>query len=92
MSVLPFPKSTSPKEFDNKQPHAWVLCYSCKQPLWEIEVRTQDGKVVSSSHRPIGNNKEFMGKSMDCPLCGKRIDKEGKFLYRSTVTLKDYLS
>jgi hypothetical protein len=95
MSIHHLPESTSPEkpaEFDAKEPAAWVLCCSCKQPLWEIEVYTKAGKVVSSSHRPIGRNKEFMGKSFDCPLCGNRFDKEGKFLYRSLISKRDFLS
>lgn len=93
MSIHHLPKSTPPKptEFDAKEPKAWILCYSCKQPLWEMEVHTRGGKVVSSSHRPVGKNTEFMGKSFDCPLCKKRFDKDGKFLYRSLISRRDEL-
>jgi hypothetical protein len=93
MSILPFKKSTSPNpHFDKSMPVGYILCVSCKEPLWEMEVRTAQGKVVSSAHQPIGRNKEFMTKSRICPLCSKNFDKDGKFLFRSKVTGQEFLS
>jgi hypothetical protein len=73
--------STSPSEktnphFDHKKPRAIICCISCKEALWQMEVRAVNGTVVSTKTLPVGRNKRhFDGKRQDCPLCGHDFGK-----------------
>lgn len=80
------------KHFEKDTPKAQILCKSCKQPLWELVVRSKKDKLISTFHKPIGNNVAMMGKDNECPLCGLAFDDKGKFLFRSPLTGRTFVA
>lgn len=86
--------STSPKppvHFDKEKPEAVICCMTCREPLWTMEVRQVQGKVLSTTTLPFGRNKQYFNDRLtDCPLCHRPFMKEEgadkKVLLRSLAT------
>ena len=57
-------------DLDPAKPVAVIVCATCKHPLWKIEVRHFDSKIVSSSILPVNAGiPNFRDDNQDCPKC-----------------------
>lgn len=84
--------------FSNKKPEAYIICMSCKQPLWSMSLNVVQGTIASSYTAPVGKNKQYMNdKDPLCPLCNnpfgeppKNRGDKPRFLLRSVATGKSF--
>lgn len=97
-STSPVSTSHNNPHFDKDKPSAYIVCMSCKDPLWSMLVRVVQGSIVSTKMVPVGKNtKFFKEKDYACPLCKRpymiaprRKGDNPQFLLRSISTGKSF--